>query len=147
MEWPNKFNALDSRLYKNFRELDDFFDKLIQEHHDPQRIKPEHDDPVDVLLRIQGDAAQAITSIRFYYNHLKWSIFCLIFNLAKIHPREETIRNPVVKRKAQQQVKEAIKAKRKVEETDLSKLTYLKLVINVSLRLHPQPPPPPFTCS
>lgn len=61
MEWPNKFNALDSRLYKNFRELDDFFDKLIQEHHDPQRIKPEHDDPVDVLLRIQGDAAQAIS--------------------------------------------------------------------------------------
>ena len=61
MEWFNKFNAMDSRLDKNFRELDDFFDKLIQEHHDPQRIKPEHDDPVDVLLRIQGDAAQAIS--------------------------------------------------------------------------------------
>lgn len=52
----------------------------------------------------------------------------------------ELMRNPLVKRKAQEEVREVMKGKTKVEETDLPKFRYLKLVMKESLRLHPPAP-------
>lgn len=61
MAWFNKTNGVDSRLNKNFRELDSFFDKAIMEHLDPKRSKSSQEDIVDVLLRIQGDPNPTIS--------------------------------------------------------------------------------------
>ena len=52
----------------------------------------------------------------------------------------ELIRNPTVRRKAQQQVREIAKGKPMVDESDLPKLSYLKQVIKESFRLHPPAP-------
>lgn len=52
----------------------------------------------------------------------------------------ELMRNPAVKEKAQQEVREVVKGKTGIEETDLPNLTYLKHVIKESLRLHPPAP-------
>lgn len=52
----------------------------------------------------------------------------------------ELIRNPEVKERAQQEVRKACKGKSKVEENDLQKLAYLKLIIKESWRLHPPAP-------
>lgn len=52
----------------------------------------------------------------------------------------ELIRNPVVLTKAQNEVREIIKNKGKVEESDLSQLMYLKCVIKEGFRLHPPVP-------
>lgn len=43
-------------------------------------------------------------------------------------------------RKAQNEVRGVVKGKRKLEESDLSELMYLKLVIKESFRLHPPAP-------
>jgi cytochrome P450 len=59
MGWLNKFNGLETRLEKNFRELDELYDKVIEEHLDQRRPEPEHEDLVDVLLRVQKDPNQA----------------------------------------------------------------------------------------
>lgn len=59
--WLNKLNGLEMRLEKCFRELDNFYDKVIEEHLDPKRPKAEHEDVVDVLLQVQKDPSQAIT--------------------------------------------------------------------------------------
>ncbi|KAM1681657.1 hypothetical protein ACFX1Q_038774 [Malus domestica] len=48
----------------------------------------------------------------------------------------EEIENPRALRKAQDEVREVLKGKRKVEESDMSELVYLKLVLNESFRLH-----------
>ena len=55
MEWLCKFIGLEARLEKNFRELDKLYDTVIEEHLDPLKPKPEHEDFVDVLLRLQRD--------------------------------------------------------------------------------------------
>lgn len=52
----------------------------------------------------------------------------------------ELIRNPSVMLRAQDEVREAVKGKAKVEESDLPKLMYLKLVVKEGFRLHPPVP-------
>ncbi|KAK1362120.1 hypothetical protein POM88_046594 [Heracleum sosnowskyi] len=62
MGWFNKLNGVEVRLDKKFRKLDSFYDRAIQEHRECQsRSGPdEHEDLVDVLLRIQTDPNQEI---------------------------------------------------------------------------------------
>jgi cytochrome P450 len=60
MGWLNKLNGLETRLEKNFRKLDELYENVIEEHLDPTRPEPEHEDLVDVLLRLQKDSNQAI---------------------------------------------------------------------------------------
>lgn len=52
----------------------------------------------------------------------------------------ELVRNPKVKERVQQEVRTIFKGKDRIEENDLQKLLYLKLVIKESLRLHPPAP-------
>ncbi|KAF7838232.1 cytochrome P450 71A9-like [Senna tora] len=52
----------------------------------------------------------------------------------------ELIRHPEVMRRAQEEVRKVGKHKEMLEESDVSNLTYLKLVVKESLRLHPPTP-------
>ncbi|KAI3454388.1 hypothetical protein Pfo_011051 [Paulownia fortunei] len=143
LAWINKFNGVDKRLNKNFRDLDGFFDKVIQQHVDPMRPNSDGEDIVDVLLRIQKDSNQTIplkdeqlkgVILDVFVAGTDTSAATIVWTMA------ELIRNPIVKEKAQQEVRKVAKGKTKVEETDLPKLTYLKLVMKESLRLHPPAP-------
>lgn len=84
--WLHKFSGLEGRVNKCFKGLDNLYDKVIEEHRDPERPKPEHEDLVDVLLRVQNDPNQAIaltneqikgviTVCSVFYMHLK--LLCL----------------------------------------------------------------------
>ena len=52
----------------------------------------------------------------------------------------ELIKNPAAMKRAQEEVREVAKGKGTVDESELSKLNYLKLVIKEGLRLHPPAP-------
>ncbi|KAH9745230.1 hypothetical protein KPL70_003988 [Citrus sinensis] len=54
----------------------------------------------------------------------------------------ELLKNPRVMKKAQEEVRQACKGKSKIQEADIQKLDYLKLVIKETFRLHA---PGPFT--
>lgn len=55
MSWFNKLNGLEARLEKSFRDLDELYNKEIEEHRNPRRPKPNHEDLVNVLLCLQKD--------------------------------------------------------------------------------------------
>ncbi|KAL3512683.1 hypothetical protein ACH5RR_025400 [Cinchona calisaya] len=145
MEWLNKFNGIKSRLEKNFRELDSFLNQVLKEHRDRERFKAEHEDLVDVLLRIQEDPNESTITLSNDENIKGVLVDMLIAGsdtsaATLVWTMAEVMRNPMVKKKAQEEVRHVMKGKSKVEETDLSKLKYLKALIKESLRLNPPAP-------
>lgn len=145
MAWINKFNGLDERLEKNFRELDKYYDKVIEDHVDSRNWIKEKDDEdlVDVLLRIQKDPNQDIPLQDSHIKGLLADIFVAGTDTSATTiewTMAELILNPKVMKKVQQEVRQVAKGKTKVHETDLYKLEYMKLVIKEALRLHPPAP-------
>ncbi|XP_017232783.1 cytochrome P450 71A9 [Daucus carota subsp. sativus] len=145
MGWFNKFNGVDARLDKNLRDLDRFYDRAIQKHREcPHRSGPdEHEDLVDVLLRIQADPKQdtgltddqikAVLTDMFVAG-TDTSSATLVWIMTLL------IKNPTVMSKAQEEVRRLVQGKGMVEESDLPKLDYLKMIIKETFRLQ-QPVP------
>ncbi|KAM4115381.1 hypothetical protein ACJW30_04G145500 [Castanea mollissima] len=143
MGWFNKFNGLETRLEKNFGELDEFIDKVIEKHLDPRRPEPEHEDLVDVLLGVQKDSNQSIALSNDQIKGVLTDLFIAGTDTSSatiVWIMAELIRNPSVMQRAQAEVREAIKGKERVKEAHLPKLTYLKSVVKEGLRLHPPAP-------
>ncbi|CAL8158281.1 unnamed protein product [Prunus armeniaca] len=117
--------------------------EVIEEHLDPRRPKPEHEDLVDVLLRVQRDPSQAVPLSNDQIKGVLTDMFIAGTDTSSatlVWTMAELIRNPLVLRKAQDEVRGVLKGKAKVEESDLSELMYLKLVLKESFRLHPAAP-------
>ncbi|GAV75349.1 p450 domain-containing protein [Cephalotus follicularis] len=119
------------------------YEEVIQKHLDPSRPKPQHEDLVDVLLRIQKDTNQAINIsskqikgvlVDMFIAGTDTSAATLVWIMC------ELIRNPLVMRRVQVEVREVAKGKLKVEESDLPRLVYMKAVIKETWRLHPPVP-------
>ncbi|RZC75386.1 hypothetical protein C5167_050864 [Papaver somniferum] len=65
MSWIHKFDGSDKKLDKNFGRMDEFYDKVIDEHICRCSLKTGvEEDFVDVLLRVQKDPSQGISLTR-----------------------------------------------------------------------------------
>ncbi|CAJ1943733.1 unnamed protein product [Sphenostylis stenocarpa] len=120
-------------------------EKVIKEHvdHSSERTGAEHEDIVDVLLRVQKDPNQAIAITDHQIKGVLVDIFVAGTDTASatmIWTMSELLRNPKTMKRAQEEVREIMKGKEMVEEIDLSKLLYLKSVVKEALRLHPPAP-------
>ncbi|XP_040988343.1 cytochrome P450 71A9-like [Juglans microcarpa x Juglans regia] len=141
MGWLNKFNGQEARVEKNFRQLDEFYEKVIEEHRSP---KPGNDeDLVDVLLRLQKDSNQEIP---LHIDQIKAVLTDMFIagtdtsSATIVWIMSELIRNPSVMQRVQVEVRETVKGKQQVEESDLQKLIYLKSIVKEGFRLHPPVP-------
>ncbi|XVF49747.1 hypothetical protein PTKIN_Ptkin04bG0038400 [Pterospermum kingtungense] len=144
LRWLDKFNGVEARTEKAFRELDKFYDQVLEDHLVPTMPKVNnHEDIVDVLIRIQKDPTQGITLSNQQVKAVLTDVFIAGTDTAAatiVWTLTELIRNPSVMKRAQVEVREVANGRGKVEESDLHKLTYLELVIKEALRLHPPAP-------
>ncbi|KAK3439844.1 hypothetical protein EUGRSUZ_B00186 [Eucalyptus grandis] len=141
--WFNRLNGFKAKVEKSFSELDKLYNEVIEEHQDPKRPKPDHEDLVDVLLRLQRDPNQMITLTGEQIKGVLTDTFNAGTDSAAatlVWTMTELARHPSMMRKAQEEVREAAKGKLQVEESDLLGLTYLTSVIKEALRLHPPLP-------
>ncbi|KAL0323917.1 UNVERIFIED_CONTAM: cytochrome [Sesamum calycinum] len=132
----NKYKLLRMR-----RKLDAILDDILEQHKlkNSGDVSPE-EDIVDVLLRMQknGELQFPISN-----DNIKAIIFDMFSAATETSSTTidwamaELMRNPQVMAKVQAEVREAIKGKTTVEESDLQALKYLKLVIKETFRLHP----------
>ncbi|XP_028765916.1 cytochrome P450 83B1-like [Neltuma alba] len=66
--WIDSLRGLTSRLEKNYKELDAFYKKVIDDHLDPQRHKPQEENIIDVLLHLKK---QRWFSFHLTLDHIK----------------------------------------------------------------------------
>ncbi|KAF7803855.1 cytochrome P450 71D8-like [Senna tora] len=132
------------KLEKMHKKLDEILEKIVNEHQLKMKSKDangnlEKENLVDVLLRVQrsGDLNIPITG-----NNIKaviWDIFAAgSESSASVieWAMSELMRNPRVMEKAQAEIREAFRGKKTIHEKDVEELSYLKLVIKETMRLH-----------
>ncbi|KAF3435246.1 hypothetical protein FNV43_RR22333 [Rhamnella rubrinervis] len=134
-------------LKKAHKKLDRILDIIIN-HHKLKRQnmatagdgKADEEDLIDVLLNVQESGMQ---EFNVTINHVK-AVALDIFTAGSETSAttiewamSELLRNPEVMNKAQEEVRQFLKGKTKIQETDIHELDYLKSVVKETLRLHP----------
>ncbi|XP_058102058.1 cytochrome P450 71A1-like [Magnolia sinica] len=137
--WIDVLTGQQARLEKSFREMDVFYEQVIDEHLDPKRVKEEQEDLVDVLIRVQKD----LHLTRDHIKALLMNIFIAGTDTGAatvVWSMTELVKKPRVMKKVQDEIRRIIGNKGKVEEDDLRQLEYFKLVVKETFRMHPAAP-------
>ncbi|KAM7514083.1 hypothetical protein LguiA_003666 [Lonicera macranthoides] len=143
MGWLDRVSGLLARLDKNFKEMDLFYQELIDEHLDPERRSSTREDIIDIFLRLKEDQSY---SIDLTFSHIKALLMNILLGGTDtsastiVWAMTELMKNPTVMYKAQEEVRKLIGKKGRVDEDDLQNLTYLKMVVKEAMRLHPPVP-------
>ncbi|CAJ1949716.1 unnamed protein product [Sphenostylis stenocarpa] len=138
--WIDKFRGLHARLESTFKELDKFYQEVIDEHMNPNRKTPENEDIIDVLLQLKKK--QRSFSVDLTNDHIKAVLMDML--VAGTDATAATIvgamtallKNPRVMKKVQEEIRTLGGKKDFVDEDDIEKFCYLKAVIKETLRLH-----------
>ncbi|CAL5079814.1 unnamed protein product [Urochloa decumbens] len=131
-----------SRRRRIFRQIDQFFDSVIDKHLEPERLQAGvQEDMVDALVKMwreQDDDAVGLT--RAHIKGILMDTFaggidtCAV---TMIWIMSELMRNPRVMQKAQAEVRSSVVNKPRVDEEDVKNLRYLKMVVKENFWLHP----------
>ncbi|KAI3496885.1 hypothetical protein L1887_39263 [Cichorium endivia] len=119
------------RLDKCFHYFDVFYQELIDEHLNSRKFKSheEEKDFIDILLRLKEDELVNLT-----YDHIKGLLMNVLVAgtdtsaATVVWAMTALIKNPKVMKRAQEEVRNVVGKKGRVDEDDLPKLTYLKAV-------------------
>ncbi|KAG2702066.1 hypothetical protein I3760_06G073900 [Carya illinoinensis] len=129
-------------LERIFHELDDFFQQVIDLHLKPDRTKPEHEDIIDVLLKIEREQTEA-DAVHFSKVNIKAALLNLFLGgvdtsaITMIWAMAKLVRSPNVMKRAQDEVRKIIGNKGRVTEIDIDHLLYIKMIMEETFRLHP----------
>ncbi|KAK3443232.1 hypothetical protein EUGRSUZ_B03262 [Eucalyptus grandis] len=138
----DRFTGLHSRLEKSFRNLDDLYQKVIEEHRNANKSNEGKEDIVDVLLKMEKDQTE-LAGVRLKEDNIKAILMNIFLGgvdtgaVVMDWTMAELARNPRVMRKAREEIRSCVGNKKWVVEEDLSGLKYLKLVLKEVMRLHP----------
>ncbi|AEE78400.1 cytochrome P450-like protein [Arabidopsis thaliana] len=138
--WIDWISGLDGQLNKTGNDLDEFLEKVVQDHVDGDGQRT---DFVDVLLRIQREK-----SIGFEIDRLCIKAIVLDVLVAGTDSSyalmdwamTELLRHPECLRTLQEEVRTICKGNLSVSEEDIQNMSYLKAVIKETTRLHPPLP-------
>uniref|UniRef100_A0A2N9JBQ1 Uncharacterized protein n=1 Tax=Fagus sylvatica TaxID=28930 RepID=A0A2N9JBQ1_FAGSY len=115
----HKMNMITNRTINDSSCKEDLFDVLLKLQESSElkfEITTKHIKAVTSDMYLAGGETSETT--------LEWAM-------------SELLRNPKVMEKAQAEVRKVFEGKRKIEDTDILKLDYVKSVIKETLRLHP----------
>ncbi|OIT32585.1 5-epiaristolochene 1,3-dihydroxylase [Nicotiana attenuata] len=141
----HKMSGSKSKLVNAHQKVDGVMEDILNKHIENRGAGNKgngefgDEDLVDVFLRIKENAELQFTITN---DHIKAVILDIFLAGTEtsftviIWALVELMKNPHVMAKAQSEVRQVFKGKKNVDEEDFEKLTYLKLVIKETLRLH-----------
>ncbi|PHT68154.1 hypothetical protein T459_27641 [Capsicum annuum] len=137
-------SGLKYKLRKMHDEVDVLLEEIINEHELQNSDQTTEEDIVDVLLRLQKSQD---FSIPITWDNIKAIISDLFAGGSTTSAStmewafSELMLNPKIMKKAQDEVREVLKGKENgIDQTDIQKLKYLKMVVKETMRFHPLTP-------
>ncbi|KAK7349665.1 hypothetical protein VNO77_07209 [Canavalia gladiata] len=79
--WIDRLSGLHGRLERIFKKLDEFYQEVIDEHMDPNRITSQEEDIIDVLLQLKK---QRLFSVDLTIDHIK-AVFMVWISFLFLH--------------------------------------------------------------
>ncbi|XP_027063503.2 premnaspirodiene oxygenase-like [Coffea arabica] len=150
LKFLHSLSGLKPKLIKLHNEIDQMLETIISERKQkranqstPVGSQSEVEDLVDVLLRLKESGDFNIPISTDSVKAVIWDIFAAGTETSAAtidYAMAELIRNPGAMEKVQAELRQVLKGKETVQETDLKELNYLKAVIKETLRLHPPLP-------
>ncbi|KAG2297274.1 hypothetical protein Bca52824_043943 [Brassica carinata] len=142
------FTGLHARRERSVRDLDAFYEQMIDLHLQKNREERSEDDFVDLLLKLEKEEA-VLGYGKLTRNHIKAILMNILLGgintsaITMTWAMAELARNPRVMKKVQSEIREQIgksKEARVISLDETDKLKYLKMVIKETWRLHPVSP-------
>ncbi|GAV74958.1 p450 domain-containing protein [Cephalotus follicularis] len=143
MGWVDRFTGMHTSLEKIFKEMDEVYQELIDDHLDPNRPRSEQEDTLDIFLQILRNRE---LKVELSWNQIKamlMNIFVAGTNTSAatiIWVMTFLMKNPIAMKKAQEEVRNLTGTKGFVNEDDIPSLHYLKAIVKETLRLQPALP-------
>nr|WMP39848.1 cytochrome P450 83B1-like protein [Physalis pubescens] len=142
--WIDNLSKKINILEKNFKDLDEFYEGLIEQHLSPPRPHSmEKGDIIDLLLQLKKDKS---TPIDLTLDNIKAIIMNMLVGGTNtsaatiIWAMTSLIANPNAMKKVQEEIRESVGKKSIVSEDDVQNLPYFKAVIKETFRLYPPAP-------
>ncbi|KAK9063808.1 hypothetical protein SSX86_017680 [Deinandra increscens subsp. villosa] len=149
---PFDFQGLTKRFKSLSKELDEMFEMLIDEHEKRNQASesPNRDqmDFIDILLSLKQEYSNTHDELSHTIDRSNMKAILLDMVAGAIDTAKTSIewilsvliKHPRVMKEVQNELKNMIGDKPMVEETDLTKLTYLNMVVKETFRLYPVAP-------
>ncbi|CAI9094350.1 OLC1v1030075C1 [Oldenlandia corymbosa var. corymbosa] len=143
LSWIDKLSGMSNRLEKNAKDLDLFYQELIDEHLNPNRPDAMKDDILDLLIQMKQEKS---SSFEFTWDHIKAMLMDIFVagtdtNSALITwAMTALMRTPPAMKRAQSEIREIVSKKGVITEELLQELPYLDAVIKETFRMHPPIP-------
>ncbi|KAF8096379.1 hypothetical protein N665_0309s0006 [Sinapis alba] len=139
----DQFTGLQGRRERSVRDLDAFYEYVIGLHKEEK--KQGREDFVDLLLRLEKEGT-VLGNDNLTRNHIKAILMNILLGgvetsaVTMTWAMTEMTRSPRVMKKVQTEIRNQMGNKSIISFDDTDKLTYLKMVIKETWRLHPPVP-------
>ncbi|XP_071910055.1 6,7,8-trihydroxycoumarin synthase-like isoform X2 [Coffea arabica] len=143
LSWIDKLSGMFARLEKNFKDLDLFYQELIDEHLNPNRPETMKDDVLDILIQIKQEQSSGFELTWDHIKALLMNIFIAGTDTSAatvVWAMTALMKNPSALKKVQAEIRDLVGQKGAVVGEKLQQLRYLDAVIKEALRLYPPAP-------